>query len=341
MTPSTIIVILTATAFIAVVVVFVQLIRQIRQTTQHTPEVIARLEARVEALTSQLNHRMGDVTNSTTHLGTSVQQQLQHANTALTGLADQLGRLDEATRHVQRVGESIHGLEQLLASPKLRGNFGEWTLESLLGEALPQSLFETQYRLNGRGVIADAIVRTASDRIIAIDSKFPIDAFRRYTDALQTDPDASRAEFERSVRTRVDEIARKYISPDDGTLDMALMFVPAESVYYEIAVKHDSPLLEYAHARRVIFCSPNTLYAFLQAVVFGMRGSALPTDAAAVRDMIEHLRQEIAEAASCLTIAVQQTRHTTANIEGAHSALVRAQDRLSAGPDGRQDPANP
>src|SRR5687768_14209869 len=145
-------------------------------------------------------------------------------NSQLQSLGERLGRLDEVTRDVQRVGLSINGLEQILASPKLRGGLGEWTLESLLYEVLPDAHVMRQLRLPLRGVVVDCAVQTGDGRMIAIDSKFPLESFRRILEAEAAGHDATRfhAEFNRAVRDRIDEVSSKYISPEDGTLDLAL-----------------------------------------------------------------------------------------------------------------------
>ncbi len=249
----------------------------------------------------------------------------------LQGMAERVGRLDEVTRDVQRVGQSISGLEQILASPKLRGSLGEWTLESLLYEVLPHSHVLRQHRLHARGVIVDVAVRTSDDRTITIDSKFPLDAFRRILQAEAAGADQRRVlvEFHRSVRDRIDEIASKYISPEDGTLDLALMYVPSESVYYEIAVRErGNELLDYAREQRVVICSPNTLYAYLQAIMMGVKGIQIAESAREIQETLEHLRQDFVEARGRFDRASDQLRFAAQNVDSARQALRDLEMRL-------------
>jgi DNA recombination protein RmuC len=260
-----------------------------------------------------------------------VYTQLTRANAQLQSMGERIARLDEVTRNVQRVGESISGLEQLLASPKLRGGLGEWTLESLLQEVLPQDHIMKQQRLPMRGVIVDVAVRTGDGRIIAIDSKFPLDAFRRILQAEAANGDSSRfqAEFARAVRDRIDEVSSKYISPEDGTLDFALMYVPSESIYYEIAVRdRGAELLEYARSERVVICSPNTLYAYLQSVMMGIRGFQIAGRVEEIQIALEHLRQDFAEARMRFDRAGDQLRNAVTNVDGARMTLRELEDRL-------------
>jgi DNA recombination protein RmuC len=249
----------------------------------------------------------------------------------LQSMAERVGRLDEVTRDVQRVGQSITGLEQILASPKLRGSLGEWTLESLLYEVMPHSHVLRQHRLHARGVIVDVAVRTADERTISIDSKFPLDAFRRTLQAEAAGADYRRAlvDFHRSVRDRIDEIASKYISPEDGTLDFALMYVPSESVYYEIAVRErGNDLLDYAREQRVVICSPNTLYAYLQAIMMGVKGIQIAESAREIQETLEHLRQDFVEARGRFDRASDQLRFAAQNVDSARQALRDLEMRL-------------
>jgi DNA recombination protein RmuC len=190
---------------------------------------------------------------------------------------ERLGQLSEATRRLETVGERVVEVQQLLQVPRLRGTLGEVWLEELLRQIFPASHWERQWTYRS-GERVDAIVRIG-DRHVPVDAKFPLDACARMLAA----PDEQVAERERralrrSIRERVDEIASKYIRPDEGTFDFALMYVPAEAVYYEAVVRGDllladeGSVLGYAMARRVIPVSPHTFYAYLSAVLHGLKG---------------------------------------------------------------------
>lgn len=306
-------------------------IRRLRGSARATPTAVAGLEAKVDALTTQLDARVGESAQATRSLTTLMHDQLAGANRSFTELAERLGRLDEATRQVERIGRSIAGLEQLLAAPKLRGRLGEWSLERLLREVLPEAQIALQHRLPSRDVVVDVAIRIGAGRLIAIDSKFPLEAFRRLTEAESNgeDADRRRRELHRAVRGRVEEIARKYISPEDGTLDFALMFIPSESLYYELAVRGEgTEFLDYSRERRVIPCSPNTLYAYLQAIMLGLRGQRIAEHARRIQATLDHLGQEVAEGRELLERAATQLRNASQNVDGAGNALGRAQLRL-------------
>jgi DNA recombination protein RmuC len=132
----------------------------------------------------------------------------------------------------------------------------------------------------------DAVI-TAGEWLVPVDAKFPLENVRRMLETkLDAEAKAYQKAFAADVRRHIDDIAAKYILPDEGTLPFALMYVPAESVYYEAIIKNEAPadggLYEAALERRVIPVSPNTLYAYLQVITLGLRGL-----------QIEHRAEEI------------------------------------------------
>ena len=317
-------------------------------------EPAAKLEAKVEVLTSQLGARLAESSTQSLRIAELVQkelastrgslaQQMDSTNQALTAalgsthaslsqLQERLGRLDEATRQVESVGKSISGLEQLFASPKLRGGIGEWALEMLLGEVLPGDAVLRQHRLQSRGVVVDFAVKAADDRIIPIDSKFPLEAFRRLAAAEADgteDAKRLRSEFTRSVKARVDEIAGKYISPDDGTLEYALMYLPSEAIYYELIVRDDETgFVDYARGRKVIPCSPSTLYAYLQAIAMGLRGLQMSEQVRWIQGTLQHLRQDTEKARASFDLSKKQIMQGLNNLGELGASIGRIEERL-------------
>jgi DNA recombination protein RmuC len=240
-------------------------------------------------------------------------------------------QLTNTNTQLRRVAERLTSLDQLLASPKLRGGLGEWTLESMLYDVLPHEHVLRQHRLPARGVVVDVAVRTADDCLIAIDSKFPLEAFRRIlqTEAAGNDARHELLEFRRAVRERINEVGSKYISPEDGTLDFALMYVPSESIYYEIAVRdRGADLLAYARDQRVLIASPNTLYAYLQAIMMGVKGVQIAESAREIQQTLEHLRHDFVEARHRFDRASDQLRYAAQNVDAARQALRDLEMRL-------------
>lgn len=191
-----------------------------------------------------------------------------------------LGKVEVSTAQVAAMGSDINKLQTILNSGIRKGGFGEVMLETLLGQLLPTQMFETQYEFKDRKRV-DAVVRL-SGRLIPIDAKFPM--------TLADDLSESKAKFAKSVRDVIDQ-TREYIRTDEGTMEFAMMYVPVESIYYEIISNSD--LFDYAMSNHVIPASPNSFYAYLQVVVFGLRGMQIEQRAQQIRDELSSLRSKL------------------------------------------------
>ena len=223
----------------------------------------AEVDGRLEGITATMDRRLGE-------LDTKVDRRLEHASEQTNAIHKQLGEVGQATTQLAEHAKDLGQLQQILRPPKARGGFGELLLENLLRDRVPQTADSVQYGFAG-GERVDAVIRV--DRIVPIDSKFPLDNFERMVAA---DNDIERQQFEklfaRDVKGHVDSIAAKYIRPDEGTYDFAFMYLPAEAIYYELVCGKTGALLDYAHGKRVLPVSPTTLTAYLQVVVLGLKG---------------------------------------------------------------------
>lgn len=188
----------------------------------------------------------------------------------LVDIEHKLGQLQTQAENIEAVGKNIQSLSDLLKPPKLRGQLGEMLLENMLAQILPRSMFDTQHRfMSGKRV--DAVVKLA-DRLLPIDSKFPLEPFER----LRAEPDSSEArkEFVRTLKKHVDDISSRYIHPSENTTEVALMYIPSEAVYYQFISDDLETGFEYALSKHVIPSSPGHLYAFLAslAAVYAQAG---------------------------------------------------------------------
>jgi len=238
-------------------------------------------KSRGEQLTSSdldraVNTLRTEFTNSLNAQKQELSQTMQtvHATISASGetlknVGVQLGALGETAKQIQEIGKNISSLQEILAPPKLRGELGELLLENLLSQCLPKACYQLQHVYTD-GTKVDALIFLAQGRI-PVDSKFPLESFRRLL-AAKEESEMGKAwqEFERDVQKHVDGVA-SYIRTDEGTLDFALMYIPAENIYYEMAVRAPA-CLEYARSKRVFPVSPNTFYAYLQAIALGLRG---------------------------------------------------------------------
>ncbi|MHC4834614.1 MAG: DNA recombination protein RmuC [Planctomycetota bacterium] len=206
-------------------------------------------------------------------------------------LKEQIGKLKSDSERLLQVSGDIRSLQNILKAPKLRGQMGEHSLASLLGQILPADSFALQHTF-ANGKIVDALVKLP-EFAVSIDAKFPLPAFEQMMAADDEGAKAKlRRQFQSDVTKHIDKIAASYILPGEGTLDFALMYIPAENVYYETIVKYDkdrTDILDYAMEKKVIPISPNLLYAYLMTIVMGLQGMQIEKEAAAIRANLQKL----------------------------------------------------
>jgi DNA recombination protein RmuC len=249
----------------------------------------------VNAVDAKLHQRLDAVQSSVGQGLSAVQTDLNKSLTSqqetIGRIGQQLGGLDQAARRILEVGQDVSSLKDVLSPPKLRGMFGELLLEQLLKQVLPNGNYAMQYQFRD-GTRVDAIIRTP-DGLVPVDSKFPIDSYRRLVEAQTEDERARlRKQFMRDVRARVEEVA-KYIRPDENTLDFACMYVPAEGIFYEIiAGGGDEESMTFALERQVHLVSPNTFYALLQVVARGLARLQVQEDVKAFMARLAQVRRE-------------------------------------------------
>jgi DNA recombination protein RmuC len=201
-------------------------------------------------------------------------------------ITERLGDLKSSSDRVLQFTKSLDDFQRMLQSPKLRGDFGEFALEQMLANLLPAESYACQ--VSFAGVRVDAVIHTPHGDL-CVDSKFPLDNFRRALDAAEGPVrETALKAFAADVKSRIDEIASRYVAPP-ATLDMALMFVPAENVYYELLLRPE--VMAYGRERRVIPVSPNTMYAYLQALAVGFRGLKIHQEARRVEQLLADLRE--------------------------------------------------
>jgi DNA recombination protein RmuC len=213
----------------------------------------------------------------------------------LHDVRERLGALGEATKRLETMGAAVTEVQQLLQVPKLRGTIGEVWLEELLRQILPASHYRMQHAFRS-GERVDAALRIG-DRLVAVDAKFPLEACQRLLAATGAEAEREARAFARSLKDRIDEIADKYIRPDEGTYDFALMYIPAENVYYEAILRAEDPgdaksVLGHALRRRVIPVSPHTFYAYLLVILHGLKGLHVEQQAREIQEQLGGLRQQ-------------------------------------------------
>lgn len=201
----------------------------------------------------------------------------------------QFATLQKSIGEFSEIGRSMKELQEYLTSPKLRGNIGEQVLKELLAQNFPKSSYKLQYHFK-TGSIVDAVLIT-SQGLIPIDSKFPIDAFKKISRSSDKSETAGlRKEFERDVKGHIDDISRKYVLPEEKTLDYALMYIPSESVYYELI--NNEEIFNYAGRNRVLPVSPMSFYAYLKAILISFEGQKIETKAKEILIILQAMKKD-------------------------------------------------
>jgi DNA recombination protein RmuC len=280
-------------------------------------------------LTTQVNDRLRESLEVVQRSQASVGERLDNTARVVGDVQRGLGELREATAKVFEVGRSVNQLHDILKAPKLRGGFGELLLADLLTQVLPAENVSLQHGFKS-GERVDAAIRLG-DGLVPIDAKFPLEDFRRMLEATDDDARARiRKAFVARVRKHVDDVAAKYILPDEQTYDFALMYIPAENVFYEAIVRDEGrELASYALEQKVIPVSPNTLYAYLQAIVLGLRGLRIEAQAQEVVSQLGRLAGDLGKLREDMRLVGKHLGNAQQVFVSAERRLDRFEQRLA------------
>ena len=232
-------------------------------------KISSQVNQQVNSVNQQLNDRLKEITQALFESHKTVGERLDSATRVFGDVQKSLGRLEETHKQIYEISKDISSLQDLLRAPKFRGEIGETLLGKLLEDILPKENIKLQHRFKS-GDIVDAVI-VIGQNLISIDAKFTLENFRRFSESnSEEEKKTYYRTFIRDTKNRVDEVSNKYILPDEGTFDFALMYIPSEAVYHQIA--KDDEIGLYAKSKKVVFVSPNTFYAYLQAILYGLRG---------------------------------------------------------------------
>lgn len=315
MDTQTIIIILTALIIASFAVVYFQVKKLVdSQAGDQTTKLLAQL-------ISDMRGSMDKTTSSMVMQTRAINERLDRAAQVISGVSKSVGEMTE-------LGRSMRELQEFLRSPKLRGQIGESILKDLLGQTLPKQNFHLQYAFKS-GEIVDAALKLEQG-IIPIDAKFPMENFRKMAKAEnEKERDLHRKAFIADVKKHIDAISAKYIRPQEGTLDFALMYIPAEPVYYEILT--NSPELdEYAYRKRVRPVSPNTLYAYLRAIIMSLEGSKIEKSAGQILAALREIGAETEKFGTSLAVLTKHVKNAAATTDDVNTRFSRLSSRISS-----------
>lgn len=250
------------------------------------------LQNQLHEITRRLDISKGEMSDT-------IQRQMSESNRLIKEITQELTRVGEGQKQVFSMADQLKNLQDILKNPKQRGVLGEYFLDSLLKNVIPPGQYQMQYKFKD-GSIVDAVI-FVKDKIIPIDSKFSLENYNRIIE--ENDP-VRHAElekvFKQDLKNRIDETS-KYIKPEEGTMEFAFMFIPAEGIYYDLLINkvgaiktNTQDLIQYAFKeKKVIIVSPTSFLAYLQTVLQGLKMLQIEESAKEIRKRVENLGKHI------------------------------------------------
>ena len=219
--------------------------RRIKKMEEHLSELI----------TGQLKEMRGTVDGTTKTMHSQIKS-----------FTKETEKLRSEINDIQKAMENVSSFQEFFTSPKARGEWGEASLEHILKEYFPADFYQSQHMFES-GEQVDAVLKLPNDKILPIDSKFPFDNYRKMIEESDEDRrEKYKKKFLKDAKKKITSIANKYILPSEGTVEFAIMYIPAEAVYYEINMNREIDVVEYARQKKVILASPNTIFLTLKAI---------------------------------------------------------------------------
>lgn len=288
------------------------------------------IDRKMETVKDHVSNRLGENIQFIQSSTNEVNTRLTTASKVIGELQTRIVAFEEGSKRIYDIGKDLSELQNILRAPKLRGGFGEWLLEELLMQILPRESFETQKKYKS-GDIVDAIVKLKDGYFLPIDAKFPLENFRKLVE-LEDDlaKDGLKRDLRKDIRKHIDAISSKYISKEEGSLDIALMYIPAENIYYETVIREDDILniRAYAFSKNVVPVSPNTLYAYMQTIVLGMKGMQVSKKAREILDTIKTMESEFANVVDSYSVVGKHLVNAQTKYQETDKYLARFGNKL-------------
>lgn len=271
-------------------------------------EKIISMQVSLQHIMEESRGLRKEIDNKLSQTHTATQQQIQHTMQTVQGITGQsakqiadvvagLTKLEETNKQVVNFSAQLQSLQDILKNTKQRGILGEYFLETTLKNVLPPDNYKMQYKFHD-GEIVDAAVFVGKS-IVPVDSKFSLENYEKIMNAVN---DVEREKYEKlfkqDLKNRIDETS-KYIRPDEGTMEFAFMFIPSETIYYDLLMRssqvNSADLIEYAfNQKHVIIVSPTNFLAYLQTVLQGLRAFQIEENAKEIRANVEKLGKHLA-----------------------------------------------
>jgi DNA recombination protein RmuC len=275
-----------------------------------------------------------DFTQTMQNVDKNVNSRLDNAAKAIKDVYGRLGEVQQSTKQVNEVAKDISSLQEILRAPKIRGGMGELFLSDLLKQVLPSSRYKLQHKFKSREAV-DAVI-LLKEGMVPVDSKFPLENFKKVVEAKEESAKLnSKKQFVRDVKKHIDAIRQKYILPDEGTFDFALMYIPAENVYYEIIIKDENlddakSIFKYAIDNKVIPVSPNSFYGYLQTILMGLRGMRIEERAQEILQDLTRLEGDFSRVMDDFSKMGTHVKNLSSSYEMTDKRLGKFGDKLES-----------
>lgn len=275
-----------------------------------------------QKLLSQMTKNLNDGINASQG---NLNSQLKSSNEVIHLIQEKLGRLEGSAKNMEEIGRDISSLQEILSAPKLRGNLGEFMLSELLASILPKSNYALQYQFKD-GTKVDAVIKL-NDSIVPVDSKFPLESFERFAASTsEEEKKFHKKNFTNAVKKQIDDISAKYIKPSEKTFDFALMYVPAENVYYEALMNSD--LFSYAIKKRIVMVSPNSFYAYLLSIAHGLKGMRIEEKAKQITKEVSLIQENFKKFREDYEILGRHIRDAHSKYDALNSQSEKINEKL-------------
>lgn len=288
-------------------------------------EWLKTMQVSLESTNKTLNEAMRV---NTTDMARILQENSKQLNDRLDKAATVIRDVGKEVGQMAEIGRSMKELQDFLKSPKMRGNIGEQVLKDLISQMFPKTSFFLQYQFRS-GERVDAAIKTDAG-ILPIDSKFPMENFQRMTKYSRESQDyfALQKDFIKDIKKHIETISKKYILPEEGTMDFALMYVPSESVYYELV--NTTELMEYARRLRVYIVSPSTLYAHLQTILLSFEGKKIEAQSKEVFKLLRSLQHDYEKVEESMGVLGKHLNNASSQFSNVSTGFFQIGRKLSS-----------
>lgn len=266
-----------------------------------------------------LNQNIGSMNEKIDKTTEAINERLTNAAKVIGAVQKELGTVQERFKGFEEFNELLH--------PKMRGNIGEKILADMIAQVFPNEAYILQHKFRG-GDTVDAVIKTQAG-LVPIDSKFPLENFKQLTRAT-TDEERKLAtrEFVKMVKKHIDDISKKYVLPDEGTVNFGVMYVPSENIYYHILTDDENDLLDYAKNKNVLMTSPHGFFNFLRIILMGLERNKLQEQAQKIWDILKGVQQESVKFGETLGVVSRHVTNAKNAMDTAHAGYDKLHGKL-------------